>query len=278
MPPSDLCTLADARQWCGVSGNTQTDDVLLARLVSAVSRTICGYLSRPLLLPRTITEHYNGNGRTRLMLRHWPVSSIASLAIDGVAIPAATAGVASPNGYLLETWDGAPPGRPQSIDLFGYSFSAGRQNVPVSLVAGYLVSAEAQTIPATPFQLSVNAPYGPWASDFGVSLASTGVAFTGGAVNATPTTGQFAPVADKPGTYQFAAADAGKAVLISYGFVPHDLYQACAELVAERYAYKSRVGQTSKSLGGQETISFSLKDIPDAVRLMLNAYRNVVPL
>jgi len=275
MSPSDLCTLADARAWCGVSGNAQVDDILIGRLISAISRTICGYINRPSVLPRTVTERRDGNSRTRMMLRHWPVSSLSGLSIDGAATPAATPG-ASPSGWLLDPWDGMPPGRPQSIDLFGYGFGCGRQSVALTYVAGYLVSAEPQTIPADG-AITVAAPFGPWASDMGVTLA-TGAVLTAVATGATPTAGQYALLGDSPGKYQFATADAGHALLISYGFIPFDLYQACAEQVAERYAYKSRIGHVSKSLGGQETMSYSLKDMNDATKMMLNPFRNVVPI
>ena len=45
---------------------------------------------------------------------------------------------------------------------------------------------------------------------------------------------------------------------LSYGFVPQDLAQAATELAAERFRASERVGLRSKSLGGQETISYDL--------------------
>ena len=47
------------------------------------------------------------------------------------------------------------------------------------------------------------------------------------------------------GVYAFAAADAGAAVLISYGFIPAAINNACIEWVAERYRYRTRVGQSA---------------------------------
>lgn len=273
MAIGDLCTRAAAREWAG-SGGVNVDDPIIDRLITAVSRTFCGYLSRPLLLPHTANERYDGSGKTRLMLRQWPVTAIASLTIDGQTIPAATPG-ASPSGYLLELWDGVPPGRPQSIDLFGYCFGRGRQNVQVSYPAGYAVIEELVTIPDSG-ALDVAMPFGPWGSDVTVAFQS-GAALTAVASSATPATGQYALAADKPGGYQFAVADAAKAVLISYGFIPADIFHACAEQVGERYRYKDRIGQVSKSLGGQETTAYSIKDMPDAVKLMLAPYRHVVP-
>ena len=40
------------------------------------------------------------------------------------------------------------------------------------------------------------------------------------------------------GVYSFAAVDAGASVLISYGFIPAAINNACIEWVAERYRYR----------------------------------------
>ena len=129
----------------------------------------------------------------RLFLSHYPVLQISSLAIDNVAIPAAAppaTGAPHPLGYLLEPWDGLPPGRPQALDLFELSFRRGRQNVVAAYSAGYAIEGEGATVPAAPgpYNASVGAPFGPWASDAGVTYAD-GVALT--AVAGTPGAGQY---------------------------------------------------------------------------------------
>jgi hypothetical protein len=69
-------------------------------------------------------------------------------------------------------------------------------------------------------------------------------------------------------------------VRVSYqaGFAapPADLTQACIEMVSLRYREKDRVGLVSKGLAG-ETTAYSLKDMPESVRTLLNQYRRVVP-
>ena len=59
------------------------------------------------------------------------------------------------------------------------------------------------------------------------------------------------PVAPRPapgnmsvagGVYAFSAADAGKAVSISYGYVPQDIAQAALELAAERFRAAEHIG------------------------------------
>ena len=143
----------------------------------------------------------------------------------------------------------------------------------VTYTAGYLNAPESTVIPANPYSYVVQAPLGPWSADEGVSFSSSGVALT--PVTGTPATGQYALPADKPGTYLFAAADTGKSVIISYSFTPADMYQAVIELAAERFTYKGRIGQRSKSLGGQETIAFASNTTPDWFMQMMFNYADV---
>lgn len=275
MAASDLAALADVKTWlAGSSGIGSTDDALLSRLITDVSGAIGAYLGRPSLTPRTLTERLDGSGRTRMFLSHYPVLQIGSLVIDNVTVPAAAspaAGAPQPFGYLLEPWDGLPPGRPQALDLFAACFHCGRQNVVVSYTAGYAVENEAAGVPAAPgpYNVSAAAPFGPWASDSGVTYAS-GAALT--AVAGTPSAGQYNVSA---GVYAFAAVDAGAAVLMSYGFVPAAINNACIEWVAERYRYRTRIGQSAQTVAGQQTASYSLKDMPDFVRASLDPYRRV---
>ena len=103
-------------------------------------------------------------------------------------------------------------------------------------------------------------PIGIWCLDNGVKYADTGLALT--PVSTSPATGQYIPPPDPPptlanlGLYTFSSADAGRGILITYSFVPADLESACIQLVAETYAYRDRIGQLDKTLGGQETIRY----------------------
>jgi hypothetical protein len=278
MAASDLAVLADVKTWlAGSSGIGSADDALLSRLITDVSGAMTAYLGRPSLTPHAFVERLNGNGKRRLFLRHYPALQLTSLVIDNIAVPAAVppaAGAMFAMGYLLEPWDGLPPGRPQALDLFYADYCRGRQNVVVSYSAGYAVTAEGWTVPATPgpYTATVAAPFGPWASDAGVSYAN-GVAFT--AVAGTPAAGQYNV---SSGVYSFASTDAGASVLISYGFIPAAINNACIEWVAERYRYRTRVGQSAQTVAGQQTASYSLKDMPDFVRASLDPYRSVVGL
>ncbi len=274
MAASDLATLADVKAWLsGSSGIGTSDDALIARLITDVSGAITAYLGRPSLTPRTFMERHDGNDKSRLFLRHYPVLNIISLLIDMAAVPAANVAEGPPmRGYLLEAWDGLPPGRPQALDVFRAYYRKGRQNIVVDYTAGYAVEGEAATVPAGPssYNVSVAAPFGPWATDVAVTYAN-GAPLA--AVPANPAAGQYTVAG---GTYTFAAADAGAGVLLSYGYIPAAINNACIEWVAERYRYRTRIGQNAQTVQGQQTASYSLKDIPDFVRASLDPFRCVV--
>jgi hypothetical protein len=276
MAASDLATLADVKTWLsGSSGIGTSDDALISRLITDVSGAITAYLGRPSLTPREFTDRYDGDSKARLFLRRYPVLQINSLVIDTVAIAAAVppgAGAPCMHGYLLEAWDGLPPGRPQPLDVFGTVYGKGRQNVLVSYTAGYAVESEAASVPAAPgpYNVTVAAPFGPWASDAGVTYNNDTALV---AVAGAPGAGQYNVAS---GAYTFAAADSGASVLISYGFVPAAINNACIEWVAERYRYRTRVGQSAQTVSGQMTSAYSLKDMPDFVRASLDPYRSVV--
>jgi len=82
---------------------------------------------------------------------------------------------------------------------------------------------------------------------------------------------------DEDGLYTFNVAQAGAGVLITYSYVLPDIEQAVWELVGERYKTQDRIGIQSKSLGGQETISYFQGAMSSYVVELLQNYRRVVP-
>ena len=291
MALNDLTTLAAVKTWLGRSGDTNSD-AQFASLIASSSRAIYTYLRRGSILPRTIAETRNGTGTQEIILRAWPALSVSSLIVDNQSVPQSPpmTGSAAPSsgetpfggarqpGWMLEAWDGLPPGRPQALSLSGYSFGlalpAARnfQDVQIVYQAGYQVTNEAQTIASG--QATVNAPYGAWASDMGVTYAN-GTPLTKVASN--PAVGQYA-LGASAGTYDFNADDDGQGVLISYGFIPSDLADACIELLSERYKYSQRIGETTHSLGGNETVGFDNARLTPLVMSMLQPYRSELPL
>jgi len=291
MATNDLCQLADVKAWLGRTD--ANSDALLTALITRASRLILSSLQRGTILPRTITEVRDGTGSQSLTLKAWPVISVNGLIVDNQTIPpspamtgtSAPASGATPSpggarqpGWMLEAWDGTPPGRPQTLSLSGYSFglccpgARNFQDVQIVYQAGYQVTNESQVIGGG--AASVSAPYGAWASDAGVTYAS-GTPLQ--AVPGTPAAGQYA-LGPAAGGYVFNAADNGQTVLISYGFVPADLAQAAIELVSEMYKYSQRVGERSHSLGGNETVAFDTSRMTPLIQSLLQPYRHILPV
>jgi uncharacterized phiE125 gp8 family phage protein len=62
-----------------------------------------------------------------------------------------------------------------------------------------------------------------------------------------------------------------------YATTPPDIGQAALELVGEAFRRRERIGLASKSLGGQEVVAFSLKDMNDTIRALLASYQVLAP-
>lgn len=277
----DLTTPAVAKSYIPNAPN----DTVLSGLITRISSQIRSLINRQALVPTIYTQQFSGQRTRQLVLPEWPLLTLSSLKISGVDTPIAPQ-LNDPDppsftfGYRFQPWSGIPPGNPAVLDLIGFSFLGGLQNVVVNYTAGYQVTNEAQTIPATPFQVLPTIPFGSWATDQGVTYVATGVALTAIA-SGTPTVGQYLPPNPNAGTprlyYTFALADVGKAVLISYGFIPGDLEQAALDLISERSAYRTRVGIRSQSLAAQETITYDTSAVPAYIKAMLMPYTSVLP-
>lgn len=79
---------------------------------------------------------------------------------------------------------------------------------------------------------------------------------------------------------KFTKGLANVTVTFKAGFatVPADIDQATVQIVAWRYKEMSRIGEASKSAGGQETISYQITDVPRDVRTLLQSWRKVMPV
>lgn len=269
--PADLVTVAQVQAYIGTPA-ANVPAAKLQHLVTSISRAILAYINRTTVLPKTYTETRDGNPRG-IMLRNWPVLSISSVMVGLGSPQAMLPSVAGSRGYLIDTPDDPPAGQPQTLTFPFGGVPKGDSNVSITYSAGYQVTGEAWSVPASsPYQVTTSQPYGAWAADSGVTYAN-GTALT--LVAGPPSVGQYSVAL---GVYTFAAADEGAAVLISYGYVPADLANACFEWIADRLAYQDRIAQRSKSFGGQETVSFNIKAMPDFVQLACDGYRNVVPI
>nr|WP_252393848.1 hypothetical protein [Candidatus Rhodoblastus alkanivorans] len=260
--------MAQLKAHLGVQSNG--DDFVLSVLISQISRAIAAYINRPFIWPRDVVDAFDGNGRDRIQLRHWPVISVSSVSIDGQAVLQA----ATPQsvGWLLEPSDLEPPGAMQMVMLRGGVFMRGWQNVSIAYRAGYQVSGEAVVVPSlAPFFVQAAQPFGAFVSDMGATYAD-GAALS--CVPANPGAGQY--VLDGGGGYYFSAADAGRSLLLNYGYAPSDLALCALEWAADRYRYRERIGMTSKSLGGQETTAFRISAMPDFVAMALRNFARII--
>lgn len=276
-----LASLSDVKAWVspsqgigvGSTASNANDDALLTRLIQQASQFILNYTNRNTFFKLNFTEVRNGDGSRGITLANGPVTSVVSVIVDNQTIPKADLPPLAQRGWSLEPWTGSPPGGLQQLVLSsGYSFNKGLRNVLVNYNYGFYTTDEAGTIPtAADYKITAQQSKGPFGRDDGVKFSSNGAALTPVASN--PSTGQYS--VDTAGNYTFAAADAGKGVLISYSYVPSDINQACIEIVGERYRYMQRIGQQSHSAAGQVTVSFSLKTMQEYVREILDNYRFV---
>ena len=251
--PNDLTSLADCKAWLGLT--SATDDALIGELVSAVSQAILADLGRAAVLPMIYLDTLDGGGETAVALRYWPANQLLACTIDGVAV--ATSTLPGHKGVVLDAADAAPPGAMQRLVFRGGTFPLGVQNIAVTYSAGYEILGEAAAVPSVaPYTCKAAAPYGAWSLDTGVA-------------------GLAAPYTAATGLYTFSPSDAGAAIALSYGYVPADLARAALEWVSDRYAGRGRIGQSAKTLGGQETTSFIVKAMPDVVSRLLQPYRRV---
>lgn len=276
----DLTTPARVMTWMGLTSATVPPSI--PQLIGSMSALIYGKLNRARLFSQTFTRTFDGVGSRQLVLPDWPVTNIVSLQQGSVVIPNSTLSENQGYGYRFVPWSGNLPGDPCIIELIGCAFWIKLQNIRVVYQAGYLISGESNTVPASaPYQVSVQQPLGICCLDAGVTYAS-GQALV--PVASAPAVGQYIPPTDAaPGVYTFNAGDANAVLGFSYSFVPADLEEACVQMVAERYSYRARVGELNKSLGGQESVAFlrgrpgRVSGIPPEVMDLINPYISVVP-
>ena len=278
----DLTTVQRVCAW--LASAPSLPSAILNQEISAMSGMIYGELNRVRLYSRTIVRTFNGTGNKSLLLPDYPVTGISQVQIGNslinpclLPVPGGNGNNLTGYGYRFIPWDGNLPGQPSMLEMVNGVWWRGSQNVQVTYQAGYLISNEEQVIPGTPgpYTVQVNQPLGICSKDNGVSYVGSGLSLT--PVLGTPSVGQYNPPVDTiPGLYTFSSADKGLAVNINYSFIPSPLEEACIQMIVERYSYRSRVGEISKSLGGQETIRFMRQGIPPEVLRIIRPYVSVI--
>ena len=127
MATTDLTTLQDLKDWLSITDSSF--DAQFSALISAQSAFIRRYCNSD-FIQQSYTEVRDGNGKERILLKNYPVVSVASLTIDGLSIPtrpsATAAGLVVPD----------PGDNAGMIMLDGYVFTRGFQNVTITYTAG----------------------------------------------------------------------------------------------------------------------------------------------
>lgn len=119
-----LTSLANLKAYLGLT--VITDDTLLTNLIERESARIEQLLSRT-LASASYTLSVNGTGKDVQMVPNYPITAVASLSIDGAAIPASTGFTVA--GYVFDD---------TAIYLRGgYLFTKGVKNVDIAYTAGY---------------------------------------------------------------------------------------------------------------------------------------------
>lgn len=123
--PADLTTVANLEAWLGLTNVTQPVADQLQRLITAASLWMQTYMSRT-IRSLAYTEVRDGQGGNRMVLGNEPVTAVASVVINGQAVPASPGfGQA---GYIFTS---------TAIVLTGYLFTRGDANVQVNYTGGF---------------------------------------------------------------------------------------------------------------------------------------------
>lgn len=120
-----LATLADLKVYLSLPSGATSEDTELTRMLDASSAMAESFIERTLATGAR-TEKRSGHNRDVLYLKDWPVTAVASVVMDGVAIPLSPDGIQT--GYLFDS---------ESVYLVGRMFTDGRRNVTINYTAGY---------------------------------------------------------------------------------------------------------------------------------------------
>lgn len=260
-----LTTLAAVKQYLNIT--TDTSDPLLIQSIDAASQFILDWLGWDSFQRTSYVQNFRGYGKSDVLLKFWPILSVSSVFTHGIAVqPSVVTNGLPGSGYVISDRRNGQ----QAIQLYGYHFGNGSPG-QVSYEAGF-ETTQTMVIPdGTPWQLTPTNK-GTWSSDLGVLIDGVEAVL----VSADPATGQYA--VDEWGTYTFAEDDAGKTVVIAYSYTPAAVSFAAMEIVGLWFKRRDRIGIQSKTLGGQETITYTQEDMSGTSASMLRPFKNVAPI
>ena len=122
---SELTDLGTVKDWLGLTSKASSDDAVLEILIAGVSAALESWLGRT-FEATAYSETRNGTGKTEIMVKQYPIISVASVTVNGNAIAARTSPCGS--GWVNDD---------DTIYLSGSCFHRGIQNIVLSYSAGY---------------------------------------------------------------------------------------------------------------------------------------------
>lgn len=137
MAAVDLTTLAQVQAHIKVDA---ADTALVSTLITALSRYIAQFCGRDNLnAVVSVTDLLDGSGSDKQFVTEWPIKTVTSVSLSGVALPVSPDGIQpgyvfDPNAIILlpNTFVGVPGSRYALA-----RFPRGRRNVQVVYSAGY---------------------------------------------------------------------------------------------------------------------------------------------
>ena len=128
----DLATLNAVKTLAGIKPEVKNADLVLQSLITSTSADFMRETQRVDLLSASYTEARVGDGSTRLVLRHWPITAVTSLNLAGIAVPSFAE--TGSTGWLLD--GSTDPERDFVLYVTGMVFQDAAP-VTVTYTAGY---------------------------------------------------------------------------------------------------------------------------------------------
>lgn len=122
MATGDLTSLEKVKRFLSLAGSD--DDGLLGDLITQMTEFINTYISRD-LLSASYTEKYSGVGGSKLSMKNYPITAVASVSVGGVALQASDG---NSTGFAFDEF---------SVVYIGGVFPKGYNNVAIAYTAGY---------------------------------------------------------------------------------------------------------------------------------------------
>jgi uncharacterized phiE125 gp8 family phage protein len=127
----ELCKLTDVKAWLGLKESD--DDPMLSRLILATSADFARVTNRPDFGgEEDYTDVFTGDDAFRAVLRHFPITEVTKVTVDGVEVEASADGTA--DGWYVDV--PPDPERNHTVLLIGSVFTDGVQ-CAIEYSAGY---------------------------------------------------------------------------------------------------------------------------------------------